>query len=414
MSTTFATTIDKCRVCGTTHLESILPLGETPLANSLLTTDDLQRPEPTYPLDVVFCPTCSLVQITVTVPPEVLFREYLYFSSFSDTMLRHSREIVERLVRERGLGQKNLAVEIASNDGYLLQYFVNAGVPVLGIEPARNIAQVAQERGIRTLDEFFNADLARELRAHGELADVIFANNVMAHVADLHGVVEGIRILLKKDGVAIIETPYVKEMIDRSEFDTIYHEHLCYYSLTALDHLFRMHELAVSDVERLNIHGGSLRLFVTHPGAAGGREAVRQLLAEESKWGVRRLDFYQDFADKVKRLQVTLCDVLRGLKAQGRRIAAYGAAAKGSTLLNTFGIGSDLIDFVVDRSTYKQGHYMPGCHLPIYAPTRLLEQMPDYVLLLTWNFADEILEQQAEYRRRGGRFILSIPEIKIV
>jgi len=295
-----------------------------------------------------------------------------------------------------------------------LQYFVNAGVPVLGIEPARNIASVAQERGVRTLTEFFNADLARELQAQGEAADVIFANNVMAHVADLHGVVEGIRILLKKDGVAVIETPYVKDMIDRSEFDTIYHEHLCYYSLTALDHLFRLHDLTISDVERLSIHGGSLRLFVAHPGAAGDRGAVRQLLAEEAGWGVRRLDFYQDFADKVRRLQSTLCDVLRGLKSQGRHIAAYGAAAKGSILLNTFGIGTDVLDFVVDRSTYKQGHYMPGCHVPICAPAKLLEEMPDYVLLLTWNFADEILEQQAEYRRRGGRFLLSIPEIRIV
>ncbi len=408
------TIITQCRGCGATHLEPILSLGQTPLANSLLTDTELSSPEPLFPLDLVFCPTCSLVQITVTVAPELLFRDYLYFSSFSDTMLRHSKEIVEKLIATRHLGPDSLAVEIASNDGYLLQYFVNANIPVLGIEPAQNIAKVAEERGVRSIAEFFNTELAQTLRARGEQADVILANNVMAHVADLHGVVEGIHLLLKKDGVAVIETPYVKDMIDRCEFDTIYHEHLCYYSLTALNHLFEQHQLALSAVEHLSIHGGSLRLYVTHPGAAGDRASVRQMLAEEAAWGVRRLDFYQNFADRVKRLQATLTDILVGLKSQGRRLAAYGAAAKGSTLLNAFGIGHELLDFVVDRSTYKQGRYMPGTHLPIYPPANLLQQMPDYVLLLTWNFAEEILEQQIEYRRRGGRFILYIPEIKVL
>jgi hypothetical protein len=401
-----------CRSCGGANLQTVLTLGRTPLANSLLTEAELAAPEPTYPLDLVFCPDCTLVQITETVPPEVLFRDYLYFSSFSDTMLAHAERLTGRLVAERHLGGDSLAVEIASNDGYLLQYYRRAGIPVLGIEPARNIARVAEERGVPTIAEFFNAAVATRLAAAGRRADVMHANNVLAHVADLNGVVEGIGILLNEEGVVVIETPYVKDMIDQGEFDTIYHEHLCYYSLTALDRLFRRHGLTVVDVEQLPIHGGSLRVFVAKAGPPSPR--VTRLLAEEVAWGVGSREFYTGFGEKVGQLRQELRSLLAELKGRGKRIAVYGASAKGSTLLNYFGIGLETLDFVADRSTAKQGRYTPGTHLPIAAPERLLAEMPDYVLLLTWNFADEILAQQAAYRARGGTFIIPIPELRLV
>lgn len=405
-----------CRSCGSSRLEPILSLGSTPLANRLLTRKQIEEPEPVYPLDLVFCTDCALVQITETVPPEVLFRDYLYFSSFSDTTLQNAENIVNRLIRDKGLGPDSLAVEIASNDGYLLQYYRRKGIPVLGIEPALNIAQVAEERGIRTLPEFFNADLAHNLRDNGMTADVIHANNVLAHVADLNSVIEGFKIFLKPDGHLVIEVPYVKDLIDHVEFDTIYHEHLCYFSSTALARAFQRHGLILMDIELIPIHGGSLRLFAGHKETYEGKETPRRtnLMKNEQAWGVDTLPFYQSFGSKVTGLRNELLSLLGGLKAQNKHIAAYGASAKGSTLLNFFRIGQETIEFVVDRSTVKQGLYTPGAHLPILEPGELLRTMPDYVLLLAWNFAPEILAQQSEYRNRGGKFILPIPAPKVI
>ncbi|MBX3197052.1 MAG: class I SAM-dependent methyltransferase [Labilithrix sp.] len=415
MSTTIAT----CRACGGKELAPVLSLGKTPLANALLAADDLAKPESTFPLELVFCPSCTLVQITEEVPPETMFGEYLYFSSFSDTMVKHAETIAARLTKDQGLGPKSLVVEVASNDGYLLQHYAKAGVPVLGVEPARNIAKVAEEKGIRTLCRFFGRELAEELRAKGERADVIHANNVLAHVPDLEGVVAGFGALLKDEapgqraGVAVVEAPYVRDLVDHCEFDTIYHEHLCYFSLTALDRLTARHGLVIHDVERLAIHGGSLRIFFSKAGAYERSERVTALLGEEKASGVDTLAFYAGFANRVNGLKTELVSVLRDLKAKGARIAAYGAAAKGATLVNFFGIGADLVDFVVDRSTYKQGRYMPGARIPILPPAALVEKKPDYCLLLAWNFADEILAQQKDYRDGGGKFIVPIPNVRI-
>lgn len=403
-----------CRICGGSELKAILSLGNLPLANALLDAEQLTSPEPRFPLDVVLCPQCSLLQITETVPPETLFRNYPYFSSFSDTMLRHSKALAETLTQQLGLTAQSLVMELASNDGYLLQYFRQMGIPVLGIEPATNIAGVAETKGIPTISEFFDDQLAKQLTQQGRQADVIIANNVLAHLARLHEFVEGVHILLKPDGTAVFEAAYVRETVDKGEFDQIYHEHLCYYSVTALTHLFARHGLQVIDAETIAIHGGSIRVYVQHQGRARPQPRLLALLEQERAWGVTEAQIYERLTNSISVTREILLKLLWELKTAGKRIAAYGASAKGAIMLNAFGIGSDLIDYVVDRSPHKQGLYMPGSHLPIYSPECLLTDKPDYALMLAWNFRAEVLEQQAAYRQAGGQFIIPIPRLEIV
>lgn len=401
-----------CRSCGYQELQSFLSLGCTPLANALLTQDQLGATEEKFPLELVFCSRCTLVQLTESISPEKLFRNYLYLSSFSDTMLHHAQALASALIGSKSLDAARLVVEVASNDGYLLQYYQREGVPVLGIEPATNIAHVAEQRGIPTVNDFFSETLAQRLVEDGFKADVIHANNVLAHVPELNGFVRGCRNLLKPDGVLVVEVPYVYEMITHCEFDTVYHEHLSYFSLTALNDLFTRNALTIQRVEKLAIHGGTLRLYAGH--AADQDHSVTELLTDEKRYGLGIFDFYKGFGERVELLRDELGSLLYGLKERGHRIAAYGASAKGATLLNYCRLGREVLDYVVDRSTVKQGLYTPGSHLKIYPPEKLLEDMPDYVLLLTWNFAGEIYEQQVEYRKRGGLFIVPVPFVRVV
>ena len=369
----------KCRSCSQRELEIFLDLGAKPPSDRILTEEMLGQPEPFYPLEVAFCPQCSLVQILETIPPEELFSDgYEYYSSFIPSLLEHSRENVLDLIHLRKLDTNSFIMELASNDGYLLKNYVAAGIPVLGVDPAPGQAEAAEKIGVPTLNAFFTSELAAKLCNEGKQADVLHANNVLAHVADTNGFVEGVQTLLKEEGVAVFEVPYVKDLIDHCEFDTIYHEHLCYFSVTALVRLFKRHSLYLNEVKQIPIHGGSLRLYVEKRENVG--ISVKRRLSDEAAEKMDQISYYQNFSEKVNKLRVELSTLLKSLKKDGRQIAAYGAAAKGTMMINYVDIGSDLISFAVDRNTHKHGKYMPGKHIPIVGTEKLLDEMPDYVL----------------------------------
>jgi SAM-dependent methyltransferase len=405
--------ITNCRSCGCDDLRVVLDLGSQPIANALLSKDELSLPEPRFTLSVAFCPACALLQVTETVPPDVLYRRnYPYFSSSSPALLKHSAEHVAALVRRYGLGPHSFVVEVASNDGYLLRNFVERGISCLGVDPADGPVARANSVGVPTRHDFFGSRCAEQLASDGQLADVMIANNVVAHVDDINDFVAGFARLLKPTGVAVLEFAYAVDMIEECEFDTIYHEHLFYHTLHGLTPLFKRHGLYLNDVERLPIHGGSLRLTVSR--TPGGTGALDALFAHEAKLGVDKASFYDDFADRVRALRDKLATLLTSEKAKDKRIACYGAAAKGATLVNYLDLGEGFFEFVADANPYKQGKYMPGQHIPIRDPDQLVANQPDYVLLLVWNFAGEVMRQQATYRERGGSFIIPVPEPHIV
>lgn len=411
-SASSATAVCRCFACGSDRLRPVLDLGNQPLANNLLAESDLAQEEPRFPLGIQVCEGCWLVQLTHLVPPVELFSSYLYFSSYSDTMLRHAAAAVETFTKELGLGRESFVVEIASNDGYLLKNFVTAAIPCLGIEPAANIAEAAKGVGVESLVEFFGKECATGLIGERGKADLILGNNVFAHVPDINDFAAGLAQLLAPNGTACLEFPYGREMFDRNEFDTIYHEHVFYFTLTPLVPLFVRNGLSIYEIERLPIHGGSLRVWIGHEGVHEPRPVVAALLAEEEAAGLLGLPYYESLAGRVAALKSALLCKIDEIVSGGGRLAAYGASAKGSTLLNYCAPPAGSIEFIADRSAEKQGRLSPGLHLPIVAAEALEERQPDFTLLLTWNFAEEILRQQEGYQKKGGRFVVPIPEVR--
>jgi len=404
----------RCLGCGNKLSDAFLDLGEMPLANSYVAPANKDKEETLYRLAVAYCPACHLVQITHRVAPEQLFSSYSYFSSFSNAFLKHAEAMAESLTEKFVLDSNSLVTEIGSNDGYLLNFFKKKGIPILGIEPAKNIARVANESGIPTVDVFFGPDSVAQIIKAGGQADIIIGNNVLAHVPLINDFLLSVNRCLKPTGSAVFEFPYLKALLENSEFDTIYHEHVFYYSLSAINILARRARLELYDVTSQDIHGGSLRVFLQKERRHEVSSSVGKMLVGEEQYGITDKALYSNFGEKVEKLKTRLVGLLQEFKKAGKTIAAYGAAAKGNTLLNYIDIDKNMIDFVVDRSPYKQGFLLPGTGIPILHQDELLKRMPDYTLVLAWNFAEEIMRQQAEYCQRGGQFIIPVPEPKVV
>ncbi|MEX2156219.1 MAG: class I SAM-dependent methyltransferase [Gemmatimonadales bacterium] len=404
-----------CRSCAAPLVHTFVDLGMSPLSESFLPAERLNQMEPFYPLHVLVCQGCWLVQLEEYVSGEEIFTEYAYFSSYSDSWLAHARKYTDAMIARWALTAQSQVIEVGSNDGYLLQYFVQRGIPALGIEPAANVAKVALDRGIPTQVKFFGRQTALELVAQGRRADVLAGKNVMAQVTDLNDFVAGLKILLAPHGVLTIEFPHLMQLVAGNQFDTIYHEHFSYFSLLSVERLFAAHGLALFDVEELPTHGGSLRIYARHAGDTSHPMTGRldELRRRERAAGMSRLDYYASFAERVKETKRKLLDFLIDAKRRGKRVVGYGAPGKGNTLLNYCGIRTDFLDFTVDRNPYKHGRYTPGTRIPIYPPERLADSRPDYVLILPWNLRDEIMGQHAYIREWGGQFVTPVPAVRV-
>lgn len=405
-----------CRFCHNEDLRSFINLGMSPLSNSYLTSDQLHYMEPFYPLHCFVCSSCFLVQLEEFESPSQIFQDYAYFSSYSETWLQHARLYTDYIINRFNLNKDSLVVEIASNDGYLLENFLPLHIPVLGIEPAANVAQVAIEKGITTLNVFFTRDLALDLVRQGKMADLIIGNNVLAHVPALNDFVAGLKVLLKPEGIITLEFPHLLRLMDQNQFDTIYHEHFSYFSFLTVEKIFAAHDLTIFDVEELPTHGGSLRIYGCHQQGAGKTisDRVTDLKKQESAFKMGQLETYFSFHDKVKKTKREILSFLINQKSAGKQIVGYGAPAKGNTLLNYCGIRTDFLDYTVDRSPHKQGLFLPGTHIPIKPPEMISETKPDYVFILPWNIKEEIMDQMICIREWGGRFVVPIPEIRVL
>lgn len=404
----------RCVVCLEPSVEEFLDLGTTALANRFLTRDELAQPEPKFPLRMGFCHSCGHVQLTEIVPPGLMFDDYLYVSAASETLKAHLLDLAGLLVARHRLGMDDLVIDVGCNDGTLLSGFRRHGVRALGVDPARNLAELTRELDIERYVGYFDLRSAREIVARWGRAAVITATNTFPHIQDLHDFLAAVDLALAPGGVLVIEMHYLVDLLDQAAFDTVYHEHVSYWALGPMIGLFDRHGMAVVDAERLPLHHGQLRVTVTRRGAAPPHPRVQDTLALEAARGIGKFQTYQEFAGEARRIQRELRQTIDALRAQGAHVAGYGAPAKASTLLNFLGIGPDRLDYIVDRSPLKQGRYMPDSHIPIVEPERLLRDQPEYVLLLAWNFVDEVLQQQAAYRSRGGKFIIPVPRVTIV